>query len=136
MMLGCLALAPLAQAGTCPEPRDTLTAPADYLARHNPLSPERRHLRAARELYRNAVASPVSCGGCHGRKGDGHGQLATQFEPAPRNFRCAETMRDIPDGQLFWIIRHGSPGSGMPAHATLTDEQVWQLVLYIRQFAD
>ena len=45
---------------------------------------------------------------------------------------CKETMQNIPDGQLFWIIKNGSPGTGMPAFSDLTDEQVWQLVILIR----
>ncbi|NIP99686.1 MAG: cytochrome C, partial [Nitrospinaceae bacterium] len=43
--------------------------------------------------------------------------------------------KDIPDGQMFWIIKNGSPGTRMPAFGNLSDEQIWQLVLYIRQFA-
>ena len=38
-------------------------------------------------------------------------------------------------GQLFGIIRHGSPGTQMTAYDLLEDNQIWQLVLYIRQFA-
>jgi putative heme-binding domain-containing protein len=36
------------------------------------------------------------------------------------------------DGDLFRTIRAGVPGSEMPPFARLTDEQVWQLVSYIR----
>lgn len=45
---------------------------------------------------------------------------------------CA-TMDAIPDGQLYWVIRHGSPGTGMLAHAELSDEETWQVVAYIRE---
>jgi mono/diheme cytochrome c family protein len=44
-------------------------------------------------------------------------------------------MNDIPDGQLFWIIRNGSKGTAMPAFKDLKDEQIWHLILYIRSFA-
>jgi hypothetical protein len=37
--------------------------------------------------------------------------------------------------QLFWIIRFGLPGTAMPPHPRLKDEQMWQLVLYLRQLA-
>jgi mono/diheme cytochrome c family protein len=44
-------------------------------------------------------------------------------------------MKDLPDGQLFWIIKNGSPGTGMMPFSTLPDEQVWQLIHYIRSLA-
>jgi len=43
--------------------------------------------------------------------------------------------RILPDGQLFWIIRNGSPKTSMFAFPSLTDDQVWQLIHYIRQFS-
>jgi len=55
--------------------------------------------------------------------------------PPPRNFTCGSMMKDIPDGQLFWIIKNGSPGTGMMSFAGLPDEQVWQLVHYIQSLA-
>jgi len=44
-------------------------------------------------------------------------------------------MNEIPDGQLYWVIKNGSPGTGMMSFAGLPDEQVWQLVHYIRSLA-
>jgi hypothetical protein len=45
------------------------------------------------------------------------------------------TIKDIPDGQLFWVIRNGSPGRGMMAFAGLPGEQVSQMVQYTRLLA-
>ncbi len=45
-------------------------------------------------------------------------------------------MESIPDGQLFWIIRNGSAGTGMPAFSDLGDEQIWQLVHFLRTLAN
>jgi len=61
--------------------------------------------------------------------------MSDQFEPRPRNFACAQTVNGIPDGQLFWIIRFGSPGTAMPPHPHFSDGQVWQLALYLRTLA-
>lgn len=119
-------------ASDCPQPRFTERAPADYLALHNPL-PEGADSTRGRKLYR--VHGSGGCVLCHGEKGDGHGPLATQFSPPPRNFACKATVNGIPDGQLFWIIRNGSPGTAMPAHAGLSDEDVWNLVHYLRTLA-
>jgi len=46
-------------------------------------------------------------------------------------------MRDLLDGQLFWVIQNGSRGTAMPAHKFFLDkEQIWQLILYIRKFLE
>jgi Cytochrome C oxidase, cbb3-type, subunit III len=44
-------------------------------------------------------------------------------------------MRELSDGQLFWVIKNGSAGTGMMSFAGLPDDQVWQLIAYIRSLA-
>lgn len=114
----------------CPQPRFTESAPADYLARKNPVAAD----ATGKRLYEGQPEG-VSCATCHGFKGDGRGELSRLFSPPPRNFACARTVRDVPDGQLFWIIRYGSPGTSMPAHPRLKDAEIWQLVHHLRQLA-
>ena len=118
----------------CPQPRFTGKAPAALYERVNPLPANRANRRAGEELYED-LADP-SCSICHGKDGDGRGQLAKQFEPPPRNFACAATVEGIPDGQLHWIIRNGSPGTAMPPFDYLSDEEIWQLVIYLRSMTD
>lgn len=129
LLPGCVTAAP--PVGECPQPRFTGQAPDEYYQRANPLQTTQQNLRAGERLY----LARNGCAVCHGRKGDGKGQLASQFNPPPRNFACARTVKGIPDGQLFWIIRFGSPGTSMPEHPQFTDEQVWQLVLHLRSLA-
>lgn len=118
----------------CPQPRFTGKAPAELYSRVNPLDINRHNRRAGKELFED-LSNP-SCGACHGRKGDGRGQLAGQFDPPPRNFACASTVEGIPDGQLHWIIKNGSPGTAMPPFDYLNDEEIWQLVIYLRSLVD
>ena len=120
--------------GECPQPRFTGKAPADYYERSNPLPDSPQNLKAGEQLYLG-TDEKQACAICHGRKGDGKGALAKQYDPPPRNFACAKTIGGVPDGQLFWIIRFGSPGTSMPPHEKLSDEQIWQLVLHLRQLA-
>jgi hypothetical protein len=44
-------------------------------------------------------------------------------------------MKNIPDGQLFWVIKNGSKGTGMMGFKMLSDDQIWQLVSYKRKLA-
>ena len=128
----CLAQSPSAQ--PCPQPRFTGKAPEPYYSQKNPL-PADRDLGAAERLFKGEVQGKFGCAPCHGPTGAGDGKLSKQFDPPPRNFACAETIRDVPDGQLFWIIRFGSPGASMPPHKDFSDEQVWELVSHIRHLA-
>lgn len=122
------------QGGNCPQPRYTGKAPDDYYNRPNPLQPTTANLAAGEASY---LGDPrrISCASCHGKAGGGDGPLANQFDPPPRNFSCTDTVTGIPDGHLFWIIRFGSPGTSMPPHRKFSDEQLWQLVLHLRQLA-
>ena len=40
------------------------------------------------------------------------------------------------DGELFWILKNGSPGTDMASFIPLvvTEEEAWQLLLYVRSF--
>ncbi|MBL8512399.1 MAG: cytochrome c [Betaproteobacteria bacterium] len=129
---------PLASAqsfpGDCPQARLTQSAPPEYLAMRNPLAGTDSANAEGRALF-NGHAETDACTLCHGKKGDGNGRLAKLYEPLPRNFACANTMGAISDGQLFWIIRYGSPNTGMPPHRDLSDKQVWQLVSFVRELA-
>jgi cytochrome c peroxidase len=123
-----------AAVGACPQPRATREAPVEMLALENPLEASPDQLEAGQKLF-HETAVPMACRFCHGDLGNGQGPMAAGLDPPPRNFTCAETMQSLADGQLFWIIRNGSVGTGMMAYPTLTDEQIWQLVLYLRSLA-
>ncbi len=119
--------------GICPQTRTTPQAPEEDYKMKNPLKPSRQNLARGESLF-NLLAQPTACKICHGAKGNGLGIMAQGLSPMPRNFTCSETMREISDGQMFWIIRNGSPGMGMQPYRFLTDEEIWQLILYVRQF--
>lgn len=118
----------------CPQPRFTGKAPDEYYRRTNPLSVGAQDSVAGRSLFQGGGGTR-SCATCHGEKGDGRGEASNKFNPRPRNFTCMQTIDGVPDGQLFWIIRFGSPGTKMPPNPRFSDEQVWQLVAYLRQLA-
>jgi hypothetical protein len=58
------------------------------------------------------------------------------LNPSPRNFRHHGMWRHRTEGELFWVIKHGSPGTGMiPFGGLLTDEEIWTVMQYERSFA-
>ena len=123
-----------APSGVCPQPRETVKAPEEFLAKTNPLPASAGTIQAGKTLFLK-TAQPVACVMCHGEKGDGKGLMGAALVPPPRNFTCGSMMKELPDGQLFWIIKNGSPGTGMMSFAALADDQVWQLIAYIRSIA-
>lgn len=118
----------------CPQPRFTGRAPDPDYSYTSPLDSNKANLAAGKKIYLGKDGRS-GCANCHGKKGEGNGALASQYNPPPRNFACAKTVNSIPDGQLFWIIRNGSPGTGMPPHTEYNDTELWQLILYLRQLA-
>lgn len=93
----------------------------------------RRDTAVGRKLYMAACAS------CHGPAGRGDG-LEKPLDEQGRPIR----VRDLTSGQfrggtalneIFKRIRCGVPGTPMPVQDTMTDEQVWQLVYYVRFLA-
>ncbi len=120
--------------GVCVQPRRTAKAPAEIRSRTNPMPVSTGAIQAGKTLFLKN-AQPIACVMCHGEQGDGNGLMGAALVPPPRNFTCGEMMREIPDGQLFWIIKNGSAGTGMMAFPGLSDEQVWQLIHYVRSLA-
>ncbi len=119
--------------GVCPQERFTASAPAEVQKLTNPLKPTPNHLEAGRSLF-HTDAQPTACKVCHGPGSNGMGMMSPGLNPPPRNFSCAETMKNISDGQMFWIIKNGSQGTGMPPYKlNLDDHQIWQLIMHIRE---
>ena len=119
-------------ADDCVQKRKTPQAPSKILKLTNPLESTPENIAAGEMLYKKG-AKPLACSQCHGRRGKGNGKMATGMTPKPRDFSCRTMMKDIPDGQLFWIIKNGSKGTGMMGFKMLKDDQIWQLVSYIRK---
>ena len=83
----------------------------------------------------------IKCYYCHGIKGDGDGSDAPRLDPKPRNFtrdeyKIRSTGQGVlpTDEDLFRIISSGVEGSAMPFWNTLTPEERWQVIYYIKTF--
>ncbi|MBE3599660.1 MAG: cytochrome c [Limnochordaceae bacterium] len=76
------------------------------------------------------------CASCHGERGDGTGAGGVALHPRPIDF-TDPAFRDSPPGAAYYIIAHGSQGTGMaPWRGALSDADIWALVRYIyREFA-
>lgn len=116
----------------CPQPRKTKSAPVSTVKMDKTAKAKKAN---GKKLY-HKTAKPMACKMCHGDKGRGDGKLGKAFKApiAPRNFTCKATMKKISAGQMFWIIKNGSKGTGMVAHKkTLKDKEIWDVIKYIRE---
>ena len=121
--------------GSCPQMRFTASAPDEFLKLKNPLISNSENLFAGESFF-HTDAQPTACKVCHGSTGNGMGMMAPGQNPPPRNFTCTETMKNISDGQMFWIIKNGSAETRMVAFKSLKDEHIWQIILYLRTLAN
>jgi mono/diheme cytochrome c family protein len=94
----------------------------------NPLKPSQVDLPVARKLYLD------KCAECHGDTGKGDGPQGRMYDPQPKDLTDAAHMNAVSDGELFYKISEGH--RPMPAfRKRLTDEQRWQLVLFLRSLS-
>jgi len=126
-------VAEVADTGNCPQDRKTPSAPKEIRDQSNPVFASDITLQTGKKLYENVT--PLACKLCHGEQGDGKGDPDFESTPPARNFTCAPTMNALSDGQLFWIIRNGSPNTSMPAFADLSEQDIWTLVYYLRSLS-
>jgi mono/diheme cytochrome c family protein len=73
------------------------------------------------------------CVVCHGRDGQNTGvPFSGKMSPPIPSLASREVQR-YSDGQLKWIIENGIAPSGMPAsRGTLSDEDMWRIVVFLR----
>jgi len=101
----------------------------------NPVAPTPESLAAGRKAY------DTNCAACHGDMAQGAQKagviisiIAEQGGKQPPDLTDDQWDHGSTDGEIFAVIAHGpAAGSQMKgASPTLTDEQIWNIVNYIR----
>lgn len=98
-------------------------APATADAMRNPFAGNGDATAKGKILYTNL------CVACHGDKGKGDGIASAGLATPPADHTSAKVQTQT-DGALFWKIFNGN--MPMPAFKSLPQDQIWQLVNYIR----
>jgi cytochrome c553 len=94
---------------------------------HNPVSNDVSNFKLGAEHFQH------HCQVCHGLDGHATGvPFARNISPPVPDLGTADIQK-YTDGQLKWIIENGIRMTGMPGwKGLLQDNEMWQIVLYIR----
>ena len=76
----------------------------------------------------------IDCAMCHGKAGDGKGDVGAEMKLKVSDFTNPATLKDYTDGEVFYIIKNGAVNMPPEGDRVKTDE-LWNLVHYVRSFA-
>jgi len=94
----------------------------------NPVKPTPASIAQGKKMY------DIDCQVCHGKDGDGKGDLAADMKVKLADYRDPAALKDRTDGELFYIIKNGK--GEMPSEGDRgKPEAMWNLVNYIRSLA-
>lgn len=92
--------------------------------RPNPSANDAATLALGQRLYAQ------NCAVCHGSGGAGNGAFTARVRPP--NLTSGASAAHT-DGDWYWYISRGIPGSGMPAFAaTFSERDTWAVIRYVR----
>jgi mono/diheme cytochrome c family protein len=63
------------------------------------------------------------CANCHGENALGRGK-----RPSLRSDR----VQHAKDGEIFWLLKNGNLGKGMPTWVALPEPMRWQVIAYVK----
>jgi mono/diheme cytochrome c family protein len=103
--------------------------PAADAAKQNPVKPTPEGMAEARKLF------GYHCAMCHGKNGDGKGDLAADMKLELKDWRNPNSLAKMTDGELFYIVTNGR-GKMTGGEGDRTKEEMrWNLVNVVRAFA-
>ena len=105
---------------------------ADARALPNPVKSTPESIAKGKALFEGKG----TCFNCHGKEGKGDGPAGAILNPSPRDFTNCKFHKKRKDGELFWVIKNGSAGTGMVSliPAAINEEEAWTIINYERSF--
>jgi mono/diheme cytochrome c family protein len=94
-----------------------------------PVKPTPEALAKARSIYK------IDCAVCHGDNGDGKTSLATDMNLTLDDWTTPAALANKSDKELFDQIRIGKDKMPPEDAGRAKDDDVWNIVVYIRSFS-
>lgn len=107
----------------------------NHKTRENSLLPQEVSAGSGKTLFNGKGV----CMDCHGKDGnseqipDSMIDEISQLNPKPTNLRTSISLHEKTDSEIFWVIKHGKPGTAMVPMTHVNDDEIWHLVRYIRE---
>jgi len=92
--------------------------PARDHEKANPYHDQAEAIAAGRRIFVDR------CSHCHGENAEG-----TKKRPPLKSERV---QQQASEGDLHWLLVNGNMGKGMPSWAKLPDQQLWQVITYVK----
>jgi mono/diheme cytochrome c family protein len=86
-------------------------------ARTNPYAGQADAIAAGGRVFED------HCAKCHGADAEGRGK-----KPSLRSSR----VQGARDGEIFWLLKNGNLGKGMPTWNKLQEQTRWQVIAYVK----
>jgi len=102
--------------------------PVDAAKRENPVKSTEESLARGKKQY------GYDCAMCHGKTGNGKGDVAADMKLAMNDETNPSVLKDRTDGEMFYIIQKGKDQMP-PEGARVKDETIWDMVNYVRSLA-
>jgi len=102
--------------------------PVEVAREQNPVKSSPESVARAKKWW------TLDCAMCHGKDGDGKGEIAKDMKLTVVDFTDQNTLKDRTDGEIFFIIKNGH--NDMPAEGPrIKVEENWDLVNYVRSLS-
>ena len=95
----------------------------------NPVKPTTESQAKAKSLY------AIDCAMCHADNGNGQTDLGKSMGLKMADWSDPGTLANRQDDELFRVIRNGKDKMPSEAEGRANDNEVWNLILYIRGFS-
>lgn len=103
-------------------------APPEADKLENPIQDKSIALALGRRIYLD------DCMVCHGRYGNAETDIAATLLQKPKDFTKEDFLKQT-DGAIYWKLSEGR-GLMQPFKIMLTEEEIWSVVMYVKELAE
>lgn len=102
--------------------------PQEFAKKPNPVKSTPESIAEGKKMY------GYDCAMCHGAGGDGRGDLAGDMKLSLKDFRDPATLKDVSDGEMYYVILKGkAPMVGEEGRQK--PDEIWDMINYVRSLA-
>jgi mono/diheme cytochrome c family protein len=102
--------------------------PPEEAKKPNPIKATPASLAEGKMMY------GYDCVPCHGASGNGKGELAAELKLNLKDFRDATSLKDLSDGEMYYIIYKGK-GQMPKEEGRQKPDGIWNMINFVRSLA-